>query len=84
MDNGLSGNLLGRRQCHEVHTEQLFTVKFLFVFMLDFRCQILFFLSDNKLWIYAGYDGNARLNDMWTVSLVVSTIYPLEFSKNTH
>lgn len=25
---------------------------------------------DNKLWIYAGYDGNARLNDMWTISLV--------------
>ncbi|XP_076107039.1 leucine-zipper-like transcriptional regulator 1 [Mytilus galloprovincialis] len=22
-----------------------------------------------KLWIFAGYDGNARLNDMWTVSL---------------
>lgn len=27
---------------------------------------------DNKLWIFAGYDGNARLNDMWTLSLVVS------------
>lgn len=27
---------------------------------------------DNKLWIYAGYDGNARLNDMWTMSLTVS------------
>ncbi|XP_020285285.1 leucine-zipper-like transcriptional regulator 1 isoform X2 [Pseudomyrmex gracilis] len=25
---------------------------------------------DNKLWIFAGYDGNARLNDMWTISLV--------------
>jgi hypothetical protein len=25
---------------------------------------------DGKLWIFAGYDGNARLNDMWTVSLV--------------
>lgn len=24
---------------------------------------------DNKLWIYAGYDGNARLNDMWTIPL---------------
>lgn len=24
---------------------------------------------DNKLWIFAGYDGNARLNDMWTTSL---------------
>ena len=22
-----------------------------------------------KLWIFAGYDGNARLNDMWTMSL---------------
>lgn len=27
---------------------------------------------DDKLWIFAGYDGNARLNDMWTVNLVVS------------
>ena len=26
---------------------------------------------DGKLWIFAGYDGNARLNDMWTVSLIV-------------
>lgn len=25
---------------------------------------------DNKLWIFAGYDGNARLNDMWTIPLV--------------
>ena len=25
---------------------------------------------DGKLWVFAGYDGNARLNDMWTVSLV--------------
>ncbi|KAK3599084.1 hypothetical protein CHS0354_024412 [Potamilus streckersoni] len=24
----------------------------------------------DKLWIFAGYDGNARLNDMWTMSLV--------------
>ena len=23
-----------------------------------------------KLWIFAGYDGNARLNDMWTVALL--------------
>lgn len=29
---------------------------------------------NNKLWIFAGYDGNARLNDMWTISLqAVST-----------
>ena len=27
---------------------------------------------DNKLWIFAGYDGNARLDDMWTMSLTVS------------
>lgn len=26
---------------------------------------------DDKLWIFAGYDGNARLNDMWTINLVV-------------
>ncbi|XP_076294734.1 leucine zipper like transcription regulator 1 isoform X3 [Lasioglossum baleicum] len=25
---------------------------------------------DNKLWIFAGYDGNRRLNDMWTISLL--------------
>ena len=24
---------------------------------------------DNKLWIFAGYDGNARLNDMWYIQL---------------
>ncbi|XP_055388552.1 leucine-zipper-like transcriptional regulator 1 homolog [Condylostylus longicornis] len=26
-------------------------------------------VHDNKMWIYAGYDGNARLNDMWTLEL---------------
>lgn len=25
---------------------------------------------DGKLWIFAGYDGNVRLNDMWTISLL--------------
>ncbi|XP_013413194.1 leucine-zipper-like transcriptional regulator 1 isoform X2 [Lingula anatina] len=25
---------------------------------------------DGKMWIFAGYDGNARLNDMWTISLL--------------
>lgn len=24
---------------------------------------------DWRLWIFAGYDGNTRLNDMWTVPL---------------
>ncbi|KAK6617125.1 hypothetical protein RUM43_014727 [Polyplax serrata] len=24
---------------------------------------------DGKMWIFAGYDGNARLNDMWTIPL---------------
>jgi hypothetical protein len=28
---------------------------------------------DGKLWIFAGYDGNARLNDMWTISLLGPT-----------
>lgn len=28
-------------------------------------------VHDNKLWIFAGYDGNARLNDMWTFPLIV-------------
>lgn len=27
---------------------------------------------ENKLWIFAGYDGNARLNDMWTIPLTGS------------
>ena len=27
-------------------------------------------MFEGKLWIFAGYDGNARLNDMWTISLV--------------
>ncbi|XP_028136703.1 leucine-zipper-like transcriptional regulator 1 [Diabrotica virgifera virgifera] len=26
-------------------------------------------IFDNRLWIFAGYDGNARLNDMWTIPL---------------
>lgn len=25
---------------------------------------------EGQLWIFAGYDGNARLNDMWTISLL--------------
>ena len=25
---------------------------------------------DGKMWIFAGYDGNARLNDMWTISIL--------------
>lgn len=25
---------------------------------------------DGKMWIFAGYDGNVRLNDMWTIPLV--------------
>lgn len=29
---------------------------------------------NNKLWIFAGYDGNARLNDMWTISLTVCNV----------
>lgn len=27
----------------------------------------------NKLWIYAGYDGNARLDDMWVIDLTSSS-----------
>ena len=30
---------------------------------------------DGKLWIFAGYDGNARLNDMWTISLIGENRY---------
>lgn len=81
MGNGSSGNSLGRHRCQGVHTEQLFMVKILFI---HFECSHLMFIvaflsADNKLWIYAGYDGNARLNDMWTVSLVVSA--PSQYSK---
>lgn len=32
---------------------------------------------DGKLWIFAGYDGDARLNDMWTISLLVSVDFSL-------
>ena len=37
-----------------------------------------------KLWIFAGYDGNARLNDMWTISLqpvCAITFYYLKISE---
>ena len=30
-------------------------------------------IYQNKLWIFAGYDGNARLNDMWAIDLTSST-----------
>ncbi|PVD31376.1 hypothetical protein C0Q70_06788 [Pomacea canaliculata] len=30
---------------------------------------------DGKLWIFAGYDGNARLNDMWVISLIGENKY---------
>lgn len=34
---------------------------------------------DGKLYIFAGYDGNARLNDMWSISLkVMPPKFPLE------
>lgn len=39
-----------------------------------------------KLWIFAGYDGNARLNDMWTISLLPvsyeSCLLVIEMFKN--
>ena len=28
---------------------------------------------DNRLWIFAGYDGTARLNDMWSIDLTSAT-----------
>jgi N-acetylneuraminic acid mutarotase len=31
---------------------------------------------DHKLWIFAGYDGNARLNDMWFIPLNTSPSTP--------
>lgn len=37
---------------------------------------------DDKLYIFAGYDGNARLNDMWTINLVVSLHFLLEIFKS--
>ena len=30
---------------------------------------------NGKLWVFAGYDGNTRLNDMWCIPLSVSSIY---------
>jgi len=27
-------------------------------------------MYDQKLWIFAGYDGNVRLSDLWTTSLM--------------
>lgn len=36
---------------------------------------------DNKLWIFAGYDGNARLNDMWTISLLVIIYYSVNITE---
>ena len=30
-------------------------------------------IFDNKLWIFAGYDGNTRLNDMWAINLLSSS-----------
>ncbi|RWS21527.1 leucine-zipper-like transcriptional regulator 1, partial [Leptotrombidium deliense] len=29
---------------------------------------------DDKLWIFAGYDGNARLNDMWYLNLASNSV----------
>lgn len=40
-------------------------------------------MYDNKLWIFAGYDGNARLNDMWTISLLGDSKVWEEVSFNT-
>ena len=31
---------------------------------------------DKKMWIFAGYDGNVRLNDMWCTALMSSTQGP--------
>lgn len=79
MDSGSNGNSPERRQWHGVLTEPLFMVSFpLISGFVSFRNKIYrtIVTADNKLWIYAGYDGNARLNDMWTVSLVVSWLQP--------
>jgi len=37
---------------------------------------------DNKMWIYAGYDGNARLNDMWTLMIVQKVFSQLRITGN--
>ena len=41
-------------------------------------------VHDGKLWIFAGYDGNARLNDMWTTSLIDNSRQWEEVSGNVH
>jgi N-acetylneuraminic acid mutarotase len=38
----------------------------------------------DKLWIFAGYDGNARLNDMWTIPLTVRVVLQVETQINSH
>jgi N-acetylneuraminic acid mutarotase len=37
---------------------------------------------DGKLWIYAGYDGNTRLNDMWTIDLNSSSPIWIEINQS--
>jgi len=39
---------------------------------------------DSKLWIFAGYDGNSRLNDMWTVSLTPRSLHWEEVAQEGH
>ena len=39
---------------------------------------------DSKLWIFAGYDGNSRLNDMWTVSLTPRSMHWEEVAQEGH
>jgi len=39
---------------------------------------------DSKLWIFAGYDGNSRLNDMWTLSLAPRSLQWEEVEQRGH
>ena len=41
-------------------------------------------MYDSKLWIFAGYDGNSRLNDMWTVSLTPRSAQWEEVAQEGH
>lgn len=78
MVNGMNGNLLEGKYCIKKK-------KFTFTHLYGFhrtpvpRSAHGAAVYDNKLWIYAGYDGNARLNDMWTMSLNVNAMLKCGF-----
>ena len=58
---------VGEKTCRQVRSSiQIWSLR-IFPFFRSAHGAAVF---EGKLWIFAGYDGNARLNDMWTISLV--------------